>query len=135
MAIYDVAVVGLGAMGSAALYYLAARGQRVIGIEQATPGHAGGSSHGESRIIRMAYFEHPSYVPLLRRAYENWRALERASGVEVMTITGILEAGFPGAAVVRGSLAAARLHDLPHEPLSAGEVGARFPAFTLPDPA
>ena len=71
MAVYDVTIVGLGAMGSAALYHLAMRGQRVIGLERATPGHAGGSSHGESRIIRMAYFEHPSYVPLLRRAYEN----------------------------------------------------------------
>jgi sarcosine oxidase len=133
MAVYDVAIIGLGAMGSAALYHLAARGQRVIGIERATPGHVGGSSHGESRIIRMAYFEHPSYVPLLRRAYENWRALETATGTELMTITGILEAGIPGAGVVHGSLAAARLHDLPHEILSARAVGERFPAFTLPD--
>src|SRR5882757_2426160 len=122
MAAYDVAIVGLGAMGSAALYHLAARGQRVIGIERATPGHVGGSSHGESRIIRMAYFEHPSYVPLLRRAYAHWRALEKATGAELMTITGILEAGIPGASVVQGSLAAARLHDLPHEMLSAKAV-------------
>ncbi|MDB5396613.1 MAG: N-methyltryptophan oxidase [Rhodospirillales bacterium] len=132
MSVYDVAVVGLGAMGSAALYHLAVRGQRVIGLERATPGHSGGSSHGESRIIRTAYFEHPSYVPLLRRAYENWLALEWTTGAELMTITGILEAGVPGAAVVQGSLAAARLHDLPHEILSAREVGERFPAFTLP---
>src|ERR1700726_2765457 len=110
-------------MGSAALYHLAARGQRVISLERATPGHEGGSSHGESRIIRMAYFEHPSYVPLLRRAYENWRTLERASGADLMTITGILEAGIPGSAVVQGSLAAARLHGLPHEVLLAREVG------------
>ncbi len=132
MAAYDVAVVGLGAMGSAALYHLAARGLRVVGIERAIPGHIGASSHGESRIIRMAYFEHPSYVPLLRRAYENWRALERVTGTDLMTITGILEAGIPGSAVVQGSLDAARLHDLPHEVLSAREVGERFPAFTLP---
>jgi sarcosine oxidase len=132
MAVYDVAIVGLGAMGSAALYHLAARGQRVIGLERVTPGHDGGSSHGESRIIRMAYFEHPSYVPLLRRAYENWRALERATGTELLTITGILEAGIPGSAVVRGAEAAARLHDLPHEMLSARQVAGRFPAFALP---
>lgn len=132
MAVFDVAIVGLGAMGSAALYHLAARGQRVIGLERATPGHDGGSSHGESRIIRMAYFEHPSYVPLLRRAYENWRTLERATGAELLTVTGILEAGIPGAAVVRGAEAAARLHDLPHEMLSARQVAGRFPAFTLP---
>jgi sarcosine oxidase len=132
MATYDVAVVGLGAMGSAALYHLARRGRRVIGIERETPAHLGGSSHGESRIIRLAYFEHPSYVPLLRRAYENWRELERASGAELMTITGIMEAGIPGASVVQGSLAASRLHDLPHEQLTARQIMDRFPAFTLP---
>jgi len=132
MAAFDVAVVGLGAMGSAAVYHLAARGQRAIGLERATPGHDGGSSHGESRIIRMAYFEHPSYVPLLRRAYENWRALERATGTELLTITGILQAGIPDSKVVSGAAAAARMHDLPHEMLSAGQVVERFPAFTLP---
>jgi sarcosine oxidase len=132
MAVYDVAVVGLGAMGSAALYHLASREQRVIGIERATPGHSGGSSHGESRIIRMAYFEHPSYVPLLRKAYENWRALERATGVALMTITGILEAGIPGCDVFERSLESSKLHDLPHEVLTAREINARFPAFTLP---
>jgi sarcosine oxidase len=133
MAAYDVAVVGLGAMGSAALYHLAARGQRVIGLERATPGHDGGSSHGESRIIRMAYFEHPSYVPLLRRAYENWRALERATGADLLTITGILQSGIPGATVVAGARRAALEHGLAHEMLSAGEVAARFPAFAIPE--
>ena len=132
MAAYDVAVVGLGAMGSAALYHLARRGKRIIGIERETPAHLGGSSHGESRIIRLAYFEHPSYVPLARRAYENWRELERASGTELMTITGIIEAGIPGASVVQGSLAASLLHDLPHERLTARQIVDRFPAFALP---
>ncbi len=133
MAVYDVAIVGLGAMGSAALYHLAARGQRVIGLERATPGHEGGSSHGESRIIRMAYFEHPSYVPLLRRAYENWRALERATGAGLLTITGILESGIPGATVVDGARRAAVEHDLPHEMLLARQVAERFPAFDVPN--
>src|SRR5579859_2787879 len=132
MAVYDVAIVGLGAMGSAALYHLAARGQRVVGLERATPGHEGGSSHGESRIIRMAYFEHPSYVPLLRRAYENWRALERATGADLLTITGILESGIPGASVVDGARRAAVEHGLPHEMLSARQVAERFPAFAVP---
>src|ERR1700722_4739989 len=132
MAVYDVAIVGLGAMGSAALYHLAARGQRVIGLERVTPCHDGGSSHGESRIIRMAYFEHPSYVPLLRRAYENWRALEQVTGADLLTITGILQAGIPGSTVVGGAAEAARLHDLPHEMLSARQVAERFPAFALP---
>lgn len=130
---YDVAVVGLGAMGSSALRHLALRGRRVIGLERATPGHAGGSSHGESRIIRLAYFEHPSYVPLVRRAYEGWRALERASGRTILTVTGILEAGTPGSEIVEGSLASSRLHDIPHEQLSARAISQRFPAFTLPD--
>jgi len=133
MAVYDVAIVGLGAMGSAALYHLASRGQRVIGLERATPGHEGGSSHGESRIIRMAYFEHPSYVPLLRRAYENWRALERATGAGLLTITGILESGIPGATVFDGARRAAVEHGLPHEMLSARQVAGRFPAFDVPN--
>ena len=73
---YDVVVLGLGGMGSAAAYQLARRGQRVLGLEQFTPGHDRGSSHGFSRVIRQAYFEHPAYVPLLLRAYELWRQIE-----------------------------------------------------------
>lgn len=132
MAAFDVAVIGLGAMGSAALCHLARRGKRVIGIEQFALGHERGSSHGESRVIRLAYFEHPSYVPLLRRAYENWRELERLTGETVLTVTGVLEAGRPRSALVAGSLAASRLHGLAHEELSAAEINARFPAFMLP---
>ncbi len=132
-AAFDVAVIGLGASGGAALYHLARRGLRVIGLEQATPGHDGGSSHGESRIIRMAYFEHPSYVELVRAAYENWRALEQASGRSLITTTGILEAGRPGSTLVRDSLASAVLHDLTHEVLSGRDASQRFPAFDLPD--
>ena len=74
---FDVIVVGLGGMGSAALCHLAERGQRVLGLERFEPGHPHGSSHGLTRIIRLAYFEHPSYVPLLRRAFALWRELER----------------------------------------------------------
>ncbi|BCW90130.1 Monomeric sarcosine oxidase [Alphaproteobacteria bacterium SO-S41] len=132
MAAYDVAVVGLGAMGSAALFHLSRRGQRVIGLEQFALGHDKGSSHGESRVIRLAYFEHPSYVPLLRRAYENWRELERLSGETLLTVTGVLEAGRPDSELVAGSLEASRLHGLSHEVLSAAEINARFPAFDLP---
>ncbi|MGO4523485.1 N-methyl-L-tryptophan oxidase [Microvirga sp. 2MCAF35] len=132
MATFDVAVIGLGAMGSAALFELARRGQRVIGIEQFEPGHDKGSSHGESRIIRLSYFEHPSYVPLARRALEKWRELEALSGETILTVTGVLEAGFPGCEVVEGSLEASRLHDLAHEVLSADEINRRFPAFKVP---
>ena len=132
MPTYDVAVVGLGAMGSAALYHLAARGHRVIGLDRHPLGHTHGSSHGESRIIRLAYCEHPDYVPLLRLAYRNWRDLEAATGQGLLLTTGMIEAGPPGAAIVAGSVRAALEHDLPHELLSAAEIGARFPALTLP---
>ena len=132
MPAFDAAVIGLGSTGAAALYHLARRGLSVIGLEQATPGHDGGSSHGESRIIRMAYFEHPSYVDLVRVAYRNWRDLEQASGRSLITTTGIIEAGYPGASLVRSSLASAMEHDLTHEVLSGRQIAARFPAFALP---
>ncbi len=137
-AVYAAAVVGLGAMGSAALFHLTRRGlgtgdRRVIGLEQFEPGHDRGSSHGESRAIRLGYSEHPSYVPLLRRAFRNWRALEKLSETAFLTTTGILEAGKPGSRMVAGSLEACLLHHLPHERLDAAEVNRRFPAFALPD--
>src|SRR6478609_9218630 len=122
MATFDVAVIGLGAMGSAALFNLAHQGRRVIGIEQFEPGHDKGSSHGESRIIRLSYFEHPSYVPLARRAMEKWRELEQLSGKTLLTVTGMLEAGYPGCPVVEGSLEASRQHELDHEVLGAAEI-------------
>ena len=132
MKTFDVAVIGLGAMGSAALFNLARQGHRVIGIEQFEPGHDKGSSHGESRIIRLSYFEHPSYVPLARRALEKWRDLEALSGETILTVTGVLEAGYPGASIVSGSLEAARQHDLTHDVLSAADITRRFPGFKVP---
>jgi sarcosine oxidase len=132
MAKYDVIVVGLGAMGGAALCELARRGARVLGLEQFEPGHDRGSSHGETRIIRLGYFEHPSYVPLLHRTYALWRDLEARSGRKLMHTTGILEIGAPDSSVVSGTLLASRTHQLAHEVMSAGETMARFPAFTLP---
>src|SRR5438132_1511612 len=129
---YDIVVCGLGAMGSAALYTLARRGVRVLGIERFAPGHDHGSSHGATRIIRLAYWEHPSYVPLLRRAYELWRELEAAAGQQLLHITGVAEIGPPDGVLVRGTLAAAQLHALPHEVLAAPELMRRLPAFRLP---
>ena len=129
---YDVVVVGLGAMGSAALYALAQRGRKVIGIDRFEPGHHLGSSFGESRIIRMAYYEDPVYVPLLRLAYEAWGRLESRTGANIMTVTGILEAGIKGSALVEGSLRSALEHNIPHEVLLPGQVNKRFPAFSLP---
>src|SRR5688500_6096816 len=119
-------------MGSAALSARARRGARVLGIERFTPGHDKGSSHGGTRVIRLGYIEHPSYVPLLRRSYELWRELEAASGQALLHITGIAEIGAPDGTVVPGTLLASRTHDLPHEVLEARALMERFPAFRIP---
>ena len=132
MAQFDVVVCGLGVMGSAALYQLARRGQRVLGLDRFSPGHDRGSSHGETRIIRLAYFEHPSYVPLVRRAYDLWRELEVEAARPLLHITGIAEIGPPDGTLVNGTLAAARSHDIPHEFVAASELTRRYPAFRLP---
>ena len=132
MAAADVAVIGLGAMGSAALLSLARRGLRVVGVEQFTPGHDRGSSHGETRIIRLGYFEHPSYVPLLRVAYALWRDLERESGEALLETTGIIEIGAPDGTLVSGTLLSSRTHGLAHEVLDAAAVMRRFPPFRVP---
>ena len=128
---YQAIVVGLGAMGSATLYHLARRGWRVLGLEQFSAGHNLGSSHGDSRIIRETYFEHPLYVPLVQRAHALWRELEAQSGTSLMTITGGLMIGPPDGSVVSGALRSALEHHLPHTLLSPEEVRERFPAFRL----
>src|SRR4051812_12442103 len=130
---FDIIVIGLGGMGSAAAYHLAGRGKRVLGLERHTPAHDKGSSHGKSRVIRQAYFEHPAYVPLLLRAYELWEQLERESGRHLMTITGGLMMGLPGSATVRGSLLSAETHGLDHEVLDAREIRRRYPTMTPDD--
>ena len=130
---YDVVILGVGGMGSAAAYQLAKRRLSVVAIEQFEPGHDRGSSHGLSRIIRLAYFEHPSYVPLLRRAFELWRKLEEESGERLLHVTGAVDAGPPGSRVVEGSLESCRVHHLPHELLSGRELHDRFPGYSLPD--
>lgn len=132
MAHYDVVICGLGVMGSAALYQLARRGQRVLGIERFTPGHDRGSSHGATRIIRLGYFEHPSYVPLVRHAYALWQELERTAGQELLHVAGIAEMGPPDGLLVSGTLASARQHGLRHEVLSARQLMRRYPVFHLP---
>ncbi|MFL5580957.1 MAG: N-methyl-L-tryptophan oxidase [Gemmatimonadaceae bacterium] len=124
-------VVGLGAAGSAAAYHLARRGVRVTGLDRFAPPHAMGSSHGRTRIIREAYFEHPLYVPLVRRAYELWAELEAEAGERLLAITGGLMAGPREGALVAGALRSAHEHGLPYEMLDAREANARFPAFAL----
>jgi len=129
---YDVIVLGLGGMGSAAAAHLAARGSSVLGVERFTPAHDRGASHGESRIIRQAYFEDPAYVPLLLRGYELWDELERESP-GIRTVTGGLMIGRPDSAAVAGSIASARRWDLPHDLLDAEQVRRRFPALAPDD--
>jgi sarcosine oxidase len=130
---FDVIVVGLGAMGSATAYHLARRGKRVLGLDRFAPPHAFGSSHGQTRIIREAYYEHPLYVPLVRRAYELWADLEKESGRSVLRVTGGLMIGKPDSAVVIGATRSAREHSLPHEVFPAVEVRSRFPALQPTD--
>lgn len=126
---YDVIVAGLGAMGSAAAYHLAARGKRVLGLDRFRPPHDLGSSHGRTRIIREAYFEHTLYVPLVRRAYELWVDLEQKAGRRLFLQTGGLMIGPPGGVLVAGAQQSAQDHNLRYERLSATEVRRRFPAF------
>jgi sarcosine oxidase len=128
---FDVIVAGLGAMGSATAYTLAKRGQRVLGIDRWSPGHPFGSSHGDSRIIREAYFEHPMYVPLLRRAYDLWRELETHALQPLLHEIGGLMIGPHDGEIVTGALESARAFDIPHDLLSAAEVSERYPAFHL----
>ncbi|HYY38119.1 MAG TPA: N-methyl-L-tryptophan oxidase [Xanthobacteraceae bacterium] len=132
MSQFDVVVCGLGAMGSAALHHVARRGKRVLGLERYAPGHDRGSSHGETRIIRLGYFEHPSYVPLLRHAYTLWRELEAAAGRTLLYTTGIAEIGPPNSALIKGTLACAQVHGLRHEVLAATDLMRRFPVFRVP---
>lgn len=129
---YDVIVLGVGGIGSAALYHLAKRGLKVLGIEQFGIAHDRGSSHGLTRIIRLAYYEHPSYVPFLRRAYTLWDELEQASGQKLLYTTGSVDAGPPDSLAFAGSLQSCLEHGLPHEVLTSRELTARFPGYRLP---
>ncbi|GAB2610402.1 N-methyl-L-tryptophan oxidase [Streptomyces capparidis] len=130
---YDVIVLGLGGMGSAAAHHLAARGARVLGLERFGPVHSRGSSHGGSRITRQSYFEGPEYVPLLLRAYELYERLARDSGREVAILCGGLMVGRPDSRTVAGSLRSARTWDLPHEVLDAAGIRRRFPTLAPRD--
>ena len=129
---FDCIVIGVGAMGSATLYNLAKRGRRVLGLEQFDIPHAEGSSHGVNRIIRLAYYEHPSYVPLLRRAYELWSEIESIAGEQLIYKTGSIDTAPAGHEVFEGSLESCLLHDIPHRVLNHAQINEQFPGYQLP---
>lgn len=126
---YDVIVIGIGGVGSAALYALASRGVKVLGLDRFPPGHDRGSSHGQTRIIRRSYFEHPDYVPLLNSAYTLWDELCRVRSSPLLTRTGIVYVGPPDSVVIGGVRDSANRHQINVEELTTTELSARFPGF------
>ncbi|MBA3883185.1 MAG: N-methyl-L-tryptophan oxidase [Chthoniobacterales bacterium] len=130
---YDVAVAGLGGMGSAILAHCARRGVSAIGLEQFERGHDLGASSGKTHLFRKAYFEEPAYVPLLHQAYELWRELERDGREEILRLTGVLSVGEESSEILNRTLKAAREHDLPVELLSRRNVLARYPTLRIRD--
>src|SRR6266852_3428793 len=126
---FDVIVLGVGGMGSAACFELARRGHRVLGLEQFPLVHDRGSSHGQTRVIRTAYYEHPCYVPLVLRSFERWRDLERRTGARLLTECNCLNFGPMDSGVVRGVRQSAAAHHLLVEDLTADELRRRFPVF------
>lgn len=133
MATFDVIVIGCGGFGSSCVFHLARRGYRVLGVDRFLPGHDRGSSHGDTRIIRQAYFEHPDYVPLLRRSYELWRDLEAESGRALLRICGLMQAGSPTGEVITGVRKAAERYGIPIENFSARLAERTFPGFRMSD--
>ncbi|MDP9251967.1 MAG: N-methyl-L-tryptophan oxidase [Chloroflexota bacterium] len=129
--VYDAIVAGLGAHGSAAAYQLAKRGQGVLGFDRFARGHTLASFGGLSRIIRLSYYEHASYVPLLKRAWDLWRELEHESGEKLLTQTGGLYMGPREGELVSGSLNSARTHGLAHELIDNAELRRRYPVFDV----
>ncbi|QEG34093.1 N-methyl-L-tryptophan oxidase [Bythopirellula goksoeyrii] len=133
MADFEVVVLGLGGIGSATLLHLARRGKRVLGIDRFIPPHSHGSSHGHTRIIRQAYFEHPQYVPLLAESYRLWRDLEKLTGEKLYHEIGVLQVGPESGVVVPGVRRAAQQHNLAVEELSPQIMRSRWPALSFPD--
>lgn len=132
MAHYDVIVVGVGSMGSSTVYHLARRGAKVLALEQFGIPHSSGSYSGVNRIIRLTYWEHPLYVPLLRRAYELWRELENLSGERLLFITGNVDVGPPQGRLIRGVLSCCETNRLVHEKHDNASLERRFPGYRLP---
>ncbi|MGY8879444.1 MAG: N-methyl-L-tryptophan oxidase [Dehalococcoidia bacterium] len=129
---FDCIVIGVGGMGSSAVHNLAKRGQKVLGLEKFDIPHSEGSSHGVNRIIRLAYYEHSSYVPLLRRAYEMWSEIETIAGEQLLYKIGSIDTAPSGHEVFEGSLESCLEHDIPHEVLNHKQINDRFPGYEMP---
>jgi sarcosine oxidase len=129
---YEVIVIGVGGMGSATAYHLASKGIDTLGLEKYDIPHAMGSSHGVTRIIRKAQYEHPAYVPLVQRSYDLWRELESETGRDLLHITGGIDAGPPESPVFTESKRSSELHEIDHEILTGDEVNERFPGYDIP---
>lgn len=129
---YNAIVIGVGGIGSSTVYALARRGKRVLGLERFDVPHEMGSSHGYTRIIRLPYYEDPSYVMLLLRSYQLWREIEQLVGEQLLHITGSIDAGPADSWVFKGSLQSALEYDLPHEVLTGRQINERFPGYRLP---
>jgi sarcosine oxidase len=128
---YDLIVIGVGGMGSAVLYRAAKLGLRVLGLEQFGVGHDRGSSHGQTRIIRQAYYEHPNYVPMARRAFDMWREIEREAQADLLHVTGLLQVGSPSSELITGVRLSAETHQLPVKEMSPAEIESRWPYFKI----
>lgn len=134
MSSFDSIVIGLGAMGSSAAFHLAKRGQKVLGLEQYSLAHERGSSHGETRLIRQAYFENPDYVPLLFRAYELWDELAARTGSELFVRNGLVIFGRPGVSkVYDGALRSGKLYAIPMEEWNRADAMKRLPMYRPPE--
>src|SRR5688572_7171536 len=129
---YDIIVIGVGSMGASSCYFLSQRGYKILGLEQFDIPHEQGSYTGQSRIIRKAYFEHPDYVPLLIRAYENWKKFEAETGITLYYRTGLLYAGNPDHIIVKGVKKSAASYKIPLENFNPASVSRLFPQFNIP---
>jgi sarcosine oxidase len=132
MPAFDCIVIGVGGFGSGVLDHLARRGVKVLGLERFGIAHDRGSSHGQTRIVRQAYFEHPDYVPLCRRAYELWAELQADAERTLWDLCGLMLAGPEDGEAIAGAKLSAKLHQVPIESLTAQDAAARFPGFRIP---
>jgi monomeric sarcosine oxidase len=129
--IHDLAIIGVGGMGSAAFWAAATRGLKVVALEQFGPAHDRGSSHGQTRIIRAAYFEHPAYVPMAQRSFQLWDEISAHSRQRLLHRNGLLQVGSPDSAVIAGVRSSAQLYSLAVDELSPEEIESRWPAFRI----